>query len=45
MGGGWTITDGQLTLLNPATVTVTRYQRRHVIPTLWTPTRRHTPPA
>jgi RNA-directed DNA polymerase len=38
MGGRWTITDGKLTLFNPAAVTVTRYQRRHVIPTPWTPT-------
>jgi len=35
MGGGWTITDGQLTLSNPAAVTVTRYRRRHRIPSPW----------
>ncbi|WP_159450937.1 hypothetical protein [Micromonospora cremea] len=45
MAGGWTITDGQLTLFNPASVTVTRYRRRSVIPNPWTPsTRRLTQP-
>jgi hypothetical protein len=32
MAGGWTITNGQRTLFNPATVTVTRHRRRSVIP-------------
>jgi RNA-directed DNA polymerase len=41
MNGGWTITDGQLTLFNPASVTVTRYRYRAVIPTPWTPNTRH----
>ncbi|MGR6318814.1 group II intron reverse transcriptase/maturase [Micromonospora soli] len=45
MAGGWTITDGQLTLFNPASVTVSRYRRRSVIPNPWTPpTRRLTQP-
>lgn len=45
MGGGWRITDGQLTLFNPATTTVTRYRRRHVIPSPWTPRTRRLAPA
>ncbi len=46
MAGGWTITDGQLTLFNPASVIVSRYRRRSVIPNPWTPsTRRLTQPA
>jgi len=35
MNGGWTITDGQLTLFSPASVTVTRYRHRHRIPSPW----------
>ena len=45
MGGGWRITDGQLTLFNPATTAVTRYRRRHVIPSPWTPRTRRLAPA
>ncbi len=43
MGGGWRIIDGQLTLFNPATTAVTRYRRRHVIPSPWTPARDASP--
>jgi RNA-directed DNA polymerase len=35
MGGGWTITDGQIILSNPASIPVVRYRRRHRIPSPW----------